>query len=108
MRSFVLLGWAMAFSMLSAVASPILYGGVTDVGGPRTDQFKALVMKDSRIPCRAKLVLPRLLRVAHDQSMRQRVWKRMKRQELYYLGAKELLRIEKLAARCNMSLECSG
>lgn len=82
----------------------MLFGSVEYDSSPEIEAFVRRVNEDARLPCTVKFSLPRLVRVAENASMRKRVWRRMKSQELYWVGAPDLSRIEAIAAECNMSL----
>jgi len=82
----------------------MLFGQVQVRDTPRIEQFEETIRLDHDLPCWVKAALPRLTRVALDDKLRVLVWKRMCRQELFQADSKALLRVEAIAAACNMPL----
>lgn len=81
----------------------MLFGSVEYDAVPQLDEF-AQKMDEVGMPCVVKASLPRLLRVANDPKMRRKVWKRMKSEELYWVSAHDLAKVEAIAAACDMPL----
>lgn len=81
-----------------------LVGSISYDVFPQVAYFSKKIDSDPEIGCLVRTSLFRLVRVAKSPLVRQLVWKRMLKEEFYWLSGKERRRIEVIAEEADMPL----
>lgn len=89
---------------IPASASEMLQASLEYTAGPQVEEFKLEIQKCKDLPCEVKLLLERIFRVARNDQLRTKVWRRMLQEELNYYNGATVRKIETIAALYDMPL----